>query len=103
VGAGGAVCVHCRPPGAATPAPAVFDQLLALRHGRWERVETIPESARRQASGLIAAHLQWHLEHKLRTLPLVERSDGAPRPGASANTTEELRAADQVAGAAGTG
>ncbi|WP_416565247.1 DNA repair protein RecO [Nocardia testacea] len=101
VGAGGAVCVHCRPPGAVTPAPAVFDHLLALRHGRWDRVETIPESARRQASGLIAAHLQWHLEHKLRTLPLVERSGGSPRPGVPANTDEELRGADQVAGAAG--
>jgi len=31
-------------------------------------------STRRQASGLVAAHLQWHLERQLRTLPLIERS-----------------------------
>ncbi|NUT46319.1 MAG: DNA repair protein RecO, partial [Saccharothrix sp.] len=29
--------------------------------------------ARRDASGLVAAHLQWHLERQLRSLPLVER------------------------------
>ncbi|WP_280414487.1 DNA repair protein RecO [Nocardia carnea] len=81
IGAGGAVCVHCRPAGAATPAPAVFDQLFALRHGRWDRVADIPESARRQAGGLIAAHLQWHLERELRTLPLVERSVGGAASG----------------------
>ena len=28
---------------------------------------------RREASGLIAAYLQWHLERGLRSLPLVER------------------------------
>lgn len=80
IGAGGAVCVHCRPPGAATPTSAVFDHMLALRYGRWERVAAIPEPARRQASGLIAAHLQWHLERELRTLPLVERTGAVSSP-----------------------
>ena len=28
---------------------------------------------RREASGLIAAYLQWHLERGLRSLPMVER------------------------------
>ena len=28
---------------------------------------------RREASGLVAALLQWHLERGLRSLPLVER------------------------------
>ena len=32
------------------------------------------DSVSRQASGLTAAHLQWHLERQLRTLPLIERS-----------------------------
>ncbi|HEX9335176.1 MAG TPA: DNA repair protein RecO, partial [Pseudonocardiaceae bacterium] len=31
------------------------------------------QSARREASGLVAALLQWHLERQLRSLPLVER------------------------------
>jgi DNA repair protein RecO (recombination protein O) len=28
---------------------------------------------RREASGLVAAYLQWHLERGLRSLPMVER------------------------------
>jgi DNA repair protein RecO (recombination protein O) len=28
---------------------------------------------------LVAAHLQWHLERQLRTLPLVERMDRVDR------------------------
>ena len=31
---------------------------------------------RREASGLIAAHLQWHLERSLRALPFVDRAGG---------------------------
>ncbi|MGC5164927.1 DNA repair protein RecO [Rhodococcus sp. DT1] len=73
VAAGGAVCVHCRPPGAATPAPAVFALLDALAHGRWAETEATEAGVRSQASGLVAAHLQWHLERQLRSMPLVER------------------------------
>ena len=29
---------------------------------------------RREASGLVAAYLQWHLERQLKSLPLVERT-----------------------------
>ena len=36
-----------------------------------------PPPTRRETSGLVAAHLQWHLERQLRSLPLVERY---PRP-----------------------
>ena len=74
VAAGGSVCVYCRPPGAATPSPGVLDLLDALRRGDWEFAESTSESVRRQASGLAAAHLQWHLERQLRTLPLIERT-----------------------------
>jgi len=82
VAAGGAVCVHCRPPGAATPAPGVLALMDALNHGRWDGTETADPAVRSQASGLIAAHLQWHLERRLRTLPLVERSTDRPAAGA---------------------
>lgn len=74
VAAGGAVCTQCRPAGAATPAPAVLELLAALRDGRWSATEDTTASQRREASGLVAAHLQWHTERTLRTLPLVERS-----------------------------
>ncbi len=83
VAAGGVVCVHCRPAGAATPAPAVLELMQALLHGEWSATEEVPGSVRRQASGLVAAHLQWHLERQLRTLPLIER--GSPHLAAGAH------------------
>jgi DNA repair protein RecO (recombination protein O) len=75
VAAGGSVCVHCRPSGSATPPQAVLDLMAALYEGDWEHAQTSSGSHRSQASGLVAAHLQWHLERQLRTLPLVERVD----------------------------
>lgn len=77
VAAGGAVCTHCRPAGAVTPSPAVLPLMAALRDGLWSATEDVPAGVRREASGLVAAHLQWHLERQLRTLPLVERSTPA--------------------------
>jgi DNA repair protein RecO (recombination protein O) len=73
VAAGGTVCVHCRPAGSTTPAAGVMDLMGALWRGEWGYVETTSDSVRRQCSGLVAAHLQWHLERQLRTLPLLER------------------------------
>ncbi|GAB18689.1 DNA repair protein RecO [Gordonia effusa NBRC 100432] len=74
VAAGGAVCVYCRPAGAASPSPGVLDLMDAMFRGQWEHTVDASESMRRQASGLVAAHLQWHLERQLRTLPLIERA-----------------------------
>lgn len=74
VAAGGSVCLHCRPAGASTPPQGVIDLMSALHDGDWEHAEASPSSYRSQASGLVAAHLQWHLERQLRTLPLVERA-----------------------------
>ncbi|GAB2971296.1 DNA repair protein RecO [Saccharothrix stipae] len=73
VHAGGMVCPRCRPPGSASPSADTLRLLTALLHGRWDVVDGIPAVARRDASGLVAAHLQWHLERQLRSLPLVER------------------------------
>jgi DNA repair protein RecO (recombination protein O) len=73
VAAGGSVCVHCRPSGSATPPQAVMDLMAALYEGDWEHAQASTSQHRSQASGLVAAHLQWHLERQLRTLPLVER------------------------------
>ncbi len=70
---GGSVCVDCRPSAAATPAPQTLSLMANLMTGDWNgAVESEPRS-RREASGLIAAYLQWHLERGLRSLPLVER------------------------------
>jgi DNA repair protein RecO (recombination protein O) len=73
VPAGGCVCPDCRPPGAAHPAPATIELMAALAAGDWTVADLSALPARREASGLVAAHLQWHLERGLRSLPLVER------------------------------
>lgn len=74
VPAGGAVCPGCRPAGAATPRADTLHLLRALLVGDWPIAEASGAAVRREASGLIAAHLQWHLERGLRSLPLVERA-----------------------------
>jgi DNA repair protein RecO (recombination protein O) len=76
VATGGSVCWHCRPAGATTPPLGVLDLMAALRDGDWETAQAAPAAARSHASGLTAAHLQWHLERQLRTLPLVARGIG---------------------------
>ena len=47
--------------------------LDALLHGDWTIADAATAATRRETSGLVAAHLQWHLERQLRSLPLVER------------------------------
>ncbi|MFC4555216.1 DNA repair protein RecO [Georgenia faecalis] len=73
VSAGGAVCDGCRPPGSAAPAPQTFELLGALLSGEWSTADASDERHRREASGLVAAHLQYHLERQLRSLRHVER------------------------------
>jgi DNA repair protein RecO (recombination protein O) len=73
VPAGGCVCPDCRPPGAAHPAPATIDLMSALTSGDWRVADSAEAASRRECSGLEAAHLQWHLERALRSLPLVDR------------------------------
>ncbi|MEN3310354.1 MAG: repair protein RecO [Micromonosporaceae bacterium] len=78
VPAGGCVCSDCRPAGAARPAPFTLDLMAALAKGDWRLADAAESGASREASGLVAAHLQWHLERGLRSLPLVDRSAGEP-------------------------
>jgi DNA repair protein RecO (recombination protein O) len=74
VAAGGAVCADCRPAGSARPQPETITLMSALLGGAWTVADASAAPARREASGLIAAHLQWHLERGLRSLPLVDRA-----------------------------
>jgi len=81
VAAGGAVCPRCRPPGSVLPSPETYRLLDALLHGDWDTADAAAATTRRDTSGLVAAHLQWHLERQLRSLPFVERrAAAAPRP-----------------------
>lgn len=77
VQSGGMVCTECRPPGSAAPAPATVVLLGALLSGDWSVADSSEQRHRREASGLIAAFLQWHLERGLRSLPLVDRTISA--------------------------
>jgi DNA repair protein RecO (recombination protein O) len=70
---GGSVCIECKPSAAATPSPESLQLMSDLQTGEWERAMASELRNRREASGLIAAYLQWHLERGLRSLPLVER------------------------------
>jgi DNA repair protein RecO (recombination protein O) len=47
--------------------------MRALLAGDWPSADRSGQAERREAGGLIAAHLQWHLERALRSLPLVDR------------------------------
>ena len=74
VAAGGMVCENCRPPGAASPAPQTVALMLALLRGDWEVAARSERRHRVECSGLVAAYLQWHLEHSIRSLRHVERA-----------------------------
>jgi DNA repair protein RecO (recombination protein O) len=74
IAAGGSVCGDCRPPGATHPASSTLELMVALTAGDWSTADASDTAHRRECSGLVAAHLQWHLERGLRSLPLVDRS-----------------------------
>jgi DNA repair protein RecO (recombination protein O) len=70
---GGSVCNTCKPSAAPTPHPETLELMQQLLSGDWAGAMDSDTRFRREASGLIAAYLQWHLERGLRSLPLVER------------------------------
>lgn len=70
---GGSVCLSCKPSAAPTPYPQTLALMQQLLSSDWPSAIESELRYRREASGLIAAYLQWHLERGLRSLPLVER------------------------------
>ncbi len=73
VPAGGMVCASCRPHGAASPAPGTVALMAALLRGDWASADGSERKHQVECSGLVAAYLQWHLEHSIRSLRHVER------------------------------
>jgi DNA repair protein RecO (recombination protein O) len=71
---GGSVCPRCKPSASATPNPATLQLMGDLLSGNWNRADLSEVKSRREASGLVAAYLQWHLERGLKSLPYVERN-----------------------------
>jgi DNA repair protein RecO (recombination protein O) len=72
VPAGGLTCRSCRPPGAATPAVATIALMRALLRGDWAQADASQPRHQVECSGLVAAYVQWHLEHSIRSLRHVE-------------------------------
>jgi len=73
ISSGGSVCAECRVPGSATPAQETLELLGALLSGEWVIADASEPRTRREANGIVAAYLQWHIERGLRSLPLVDR------------------------------
>lgn len=71
---GGVVCADCRPAGSSSPAPATVSLLAALLTGDWPATQDADASARREAAGMVAGYLQWHLERVVKSLKHVERA-----------------------------
>ena len=74
---GGVVADEVAPPGSPRLAPAVIGLLGALLAGEWAVVEAADDRSRSQASGVVAAYAQWHLERGLRSLQHVDRTGSA--------------------------
>jgi DNA repair protein RecO (recombination protein O) len=71
--AGGMLCSVCRVPGSASPAAETVALLGALLAGDWVVVESSEPRHRKEATGLVAAYLAWHLERGLKSLSHLER------------------------------
>ena len=78
VESGGTTCTACAVPRAVTIRSDTPAHLVALLQGDWDVAEASERRIQRESSGVLAAHLQWHLERALRSLPLVERDQPAP-------------------------
>jgi DNA repair protein RecO (recombination protein O) len=71
--AGGVVCGACKPSGSVVPAGETIGLMTALLRGDWATADASQSRHRGECSGLVAAYLQWHLEHGIRSLRHVER------------------------------
>jgi DNA repair protein RecO (recombination protein O) len=74
VAAGGLICRSCRAPSAATASAQAIELMSALLRGDWEHADGSERRHQAEASGLVAAYLQWHLEHSIRSLRHVEHA-----------------------------
>jgi DNA repair protein RecO (recombination protein O) len=72
IAAGGLTCRSCRPAGAVTPSARTIALMGALLRGDWAQADSAERRHQVECSGLVAAYLQWHLEHSIRSLRHVE-------------------------------
>jgi DNA repair protein RecO (recombination protein O) len=74
IAAGGLVCRSCHAPGSAMASAATIDLMSALLRGEWGLADASERRYQVECSGLVAAYVQWHLEHSLRSLKHVEHA-----------------------------
>lgn len=81
---GGVVADEVAPPGAPRLDATTIALLSALLTGDWLLADASSERTRAQASGIVAAYTQFHLDRGLRSLPHLDRSPDirAARPSA---------------------
>ena len=70
---GGVVADEVAPPGAPRLDPSTIGLLSALLTGDWLTADGADDRSRSQASGVVAAYTQFHLERGLRSLEHVDR------------------------------
>ena len=70
---GGVLCGRCKVPGSAYPSLETIRVLGALLAGDWPVVDGADPRQLKEASGVVAAYLAWHLERGLRSLAYLER------------------------------
>lgn len=73
---GGLVCRLHRTPGAARVGVPTQALLIALLTGDWEATREVAAGVQKEASGLVSAFTQWHMDHGLRTMHYLERTWG---------------------------
>ena len=73
VPSGGLVCAACRPAGAASPSPAAVQLMADLLSSDWAAADATETRVRREASGLVSAYCEFHLDRRLRALAMVPR------------------------------
>ncbi|MDO5076043.1 DNA repair protein RecO [Corynebacterium sp.] len=74
-GAGGAVCVRCRPPGSADVPELSLRLMWWLAHDRWSAVRgaSIGGEVAGSAHRLTRTHLHWHLERSVAALDVHDQ------------------------------
>ena len=61
-------------PGSASASGPTIDLMSALLRGDWGLADASERRNRVECSGLVAAYVQWHLEHSIRSLRHVEHA-----------------------------
>jgi DNA repair protein RecO (recombination protein O) len=93
---GGIVADEVAPPGAPRLTPQTVELLSALLRGDWAVAEAADATTKAQASGVIAAYTQWHLERGLKSLNHLDKGLAA-RPAAAQPAAPATPAAQPVA------